>query len=83
MNNIFLLILTKTICKKEMKFEDQCCKIKSKHMGVARIFQRGGGGGGHTESYRGYSLDCHLNSQDFSKGGGTLGHTEGTHQIGT
>ena len=35
-------------------------------MGVARIFQRGGG---HTESYRGYSLDCHLNSQDFSKGG--------------
>ena len=48
-----------------MKFEDQCCKIKSKHMGVARIFQRGG----HTESYRGYSLDCHLNSQDFSKGG--------------
>ena len=28
-------------------------------MGVARIFQRGGGG--HTESYRGYSPDCHLN----------------------
>ena len=28
-------------------------------MGIARIFQRGGGG--HTESYRGYSLDCHLN----------------------
>ena len=26
-------------------------------MGVARIFQRGG----HTESYRGYSPDCHLN----------------------
>ena len=30
-------------------------------MSVARIFQRGGGGGGHTEAYRGYSLDCHLN----------------------
>ena len=30
-------------------------------MGVARIFQRGGGGGGHTESCRGYSPDCHLN----------------------
>ena len=27
------------------------------HMGVARIFQRGG----HTDSYRGYSSDCHLN----------------------
>ena len=27
-------------------------------MGVARIFQRGGG---HTDSYRGYSSDCHLN----------------------
>ena len=26
-------------------------------MGVARIFQRGG----HTDSYRGYSTDCHLN----------------------
>ena len=26
---------------------------------VARIFQ--GGGGGHTESYIGYSPDCHLN----------------------
>ena len=26
-------------------------------MGGARIFQRGG----HTESYRGYSPDCHLN----------------------
>ena len=26
-------------------------------MGVARIFQRGG----HTESNRGYSSDCHLN----------------------
>ena len=26
-------------------------------MGVARIFQRGG----HTNSYRGYSSDCHLN----------------------
>ena len=26
-------------------------------MGVARIFQRGG----HTDSYRGYSSDCHLN----------------------
>ena len=25
-------------------------------MGVARIFQRGG----HTDSYRGYSSDCHL-----------------------
>ena len=27
------------------------------NMGVARIFQRGG----HTDSYRGYSSDCHLN----------------------
>ena len=27
-------------------------------MGVARMFQ---GGGGHTESYIGYSPDCHLN----------------------
>ena len=26
-------------------------------MGVARIFQKGG----HTDSYRGYSSDCHLN----------------------
>ena len=26
-------------------------------MGIARIFQRGG----HTDSYRGYSSDCHLN----------------------
>ena len=26
-------------------------------MGIARIFQRGG----HTESYREYSPDCHLN----------------------
>ena len=26
-------------------------------MGVARIFQRGD----HTDSYRGYSSDCHLN----------------------
>ena len=26
-------------------------------MGVARIVQRGG----HTDSYRGYSSDCHLN----------------------
>ena len=32
---------------------DNCSII----MGVARIFQRGG----HTESYRGYSSDCHLN----------------------
>ena len=23
--------------------------------------KRGGGGGGHTDSYRGYSSDCHLN----------------------
>ena len=30
-------------------------------MGVARIFQRGGGGGGHTDSYIGYSPNCHLN----------------------
>ena len=34
--------------------------IPDVHMGVARIFQRGGGGG-HTDSYRGYSSDCHLN----------------------
>ena len=27
------------------------------HMGVARIFQRGG----HTDSYVGYSPNCHLN----------------------
>ena len=32
------------------------------NMGIARIFQREGGGGvGHTESYIGYSPDCHLN----------------------
>ena len=42
-------------------------------MGVARIFQRGG----HTESYRGYSPDCHLNivgcllTKRFTKGGVT------------
>ena len=41
-------------------------------MGVARIFQRGG----HTESYRGYSPDCHLNivgcllSKRLTEGGG-------------
>ena len=41
-------------------------------MGVARIFQRGG----HTESYRGYSPDCHLNivgyflTKRLTKGGG-------------
>ena len=40
-------------------------------MGVARIFHRGG----HTESYRGYSPDCHLNivscllTKRFTKGG--------------
>ena len=43
-------------------------------MGVARIFQRGGGG--HTDSYRGYSSDCHLNivscllTRRLTKGGG-------------
>ena len=39
-----------------------CCvleQITPVVMGVARIFQRGGGG--HTDSYRGYSSDCHLN----------------------
>ena len=30
-------------------------------MGVARIFQKGGGGEDHTDSYRGYSPDSHLN----------------------
>ena len=41
-------------------------------MGVARIFQRGG----HTDSYRGYSSDCHLNivscllTKRLTKGGG-------------
>ena len=41
-------------------------------MGVARIFQRGG----HTDSYRGYSSDCHLNivscllTRRLTKGGG-------------
>ena len=45
-------------------------------MGVAGIFQSGGGGGGHTESYRGYSPDCHLNiagcllTKRLTKGGG-------------
>ena len=40
------------------------CKIRSRnrkgwisYMGVARIFQRGG----HTDSYIGYSTNCHLN----------------------
>ena len=42
-------------------------------MGVARIFQRGG----HTDSYRGYSSDCHLNivscllTRRLTKGGVT------------
>ena len=40
-------------------------------MGIARIFQKGG----HTEPYRGYSPDCHLNivgcmlTKRFTKGG--------------
>ena len=44
-------------------------------MGVARIFQRGG----HTDSYRGYSSDCHLNivscllTRRLTKGGGVTG----------
>ena len=44
-------------------------------MGVARIFQRGG----HTDSYRGYSSDCHLNivgcllTKRLTKGGGVTG----------
>ena len=52
-------------------------------MGVARIFQRGGGGG-HTESYRGYSPDCcHLNivgcllTKRLTKGGGGVTGTPG------
>ena len=46
------------------------------NMGVARIFQRGG----HTDSYRGYSSDCHLNivgcllTTRLTKGGGGHGH---------
>ena len=42
-------------------------------MGVARMFQRGG----HTDSYRGYSSDCHLNivscllTRRLTKGGVT------------
>ena len=50
-------------------------------MGVARIFQSGwgvggGGWGGDTESYIGYSRDCHLNivgcllTKRLTKGGG-------------
>ena len=44
--------------------------------GVARIFVKGV----HTESYRGYSLDCHLNivsrllTKRLTKGGGGHGH---------
>ena len=44
-------------------------------MGVARIFQRGG----HTDSYRGYSSDCHLNivscllTRRLTKGEGVTG----------
>ena len=42
-------------------------------MGIARIFQKGG----HTEPYRGYSPDCHLNivgcmlTKRFTRGGVT------------
>ena len=44
-------------------------------MGVARIFQRGG----HTDSYIGYSPNCHLNivgcllTKRLTKGGGVTG----------
>ena len=31
------------------------------NMGIARICKGRGGGVGHTESYIGYSPDCHLN----------------------
>ena len=50
------------------------------NMDVARIFQKGGGGG-HTESCRGYSPDCHLNivgcllTRRLTKGGGGVGVT--------
>ena len=54
---------------------DRPCRDQ-KSMGVARIFQRGG----HTDSYRGYSSDCHLNvvscllTRRLTTGGGGHGH---------
>ena len=48
-------------------------ECRFRFMGVARIFQRGG----HTDSYRGYSSDCHLNivscllTRRLTKGGGS------------
>ena len=43
-------------------------------MGVARIFQRGG----HTDSYRGYSSDCHLNIVSCCLQEGLQGGVTGT-----
>ena len=37
--------------------KDTDASLTMPSMGVAKIFQRGG----HTESYRGHSPDCHLN----------------------
>ena len=51
---------------------DRGCDRCYKHMGVARIFQRGG----PTDSYIGYSPNCHLNivgcllTKRLTKGGG-------------
>ena len=60
-------------CKKERRSHYMISsKTRATFMGVARIFQRGG----HTESYRGYSPDCHLNivgcllTKRLTKGGG-------------
>ena len=53
--------------------------FSKEYMGVARIFQRGG----HTDSYRGYSSDCHLNivscllTRRLTKGGGGVTGTPG------
>ena len=34
--------------------EDQRCEVNTLYRGVARIFQKGWGGGGHTASHPGY-----------------------------
>ena len=53
------------------------------NMGIARIFQREGGWVGHTESYIGYSPDCHSNivgcllTKKLTKGRGGVTGTPG------
>ena len=55
--NIVGCLLTKTAYKGGITGTPGPPWLRPCHMGVARIFQRGG----HTDSYSGYSSDCHLN----------------------